>query len=130
MKRILAVTFNEGHSSKRYEYRYEGDKEPEAGDLAVVYVGNSYYGDSGYKVTTIRNVKSTWDQDYDGNLKEVVGVISLAAQRREAERKKRRAELERKLDKIVKSRSKELIYEQIARSDPEAAQLLAELRQL
>lgn len=130
MQRILSVTFNEGHSSKRYEYEYEGDQIPEVGDLAIVYVGTNFYSDSGYKITTVREVKSLWEQGYDGSLKKVIGLISLAEQRREAERKKRRADLERQLDKIVKSRSKEIIYEQIARTDPEAARILAELRQL
>lgn len=111
-------------SCKRYSYIYDGDKEVEVGDLAVV---DSPYG--GPTLVTIKDVE--YGNTYGYAAKKVLEIVSLAERRREQAIAKRKSDLERKLKTRLNSAQGQLaLFAALASVDKEAAVLFEELKAL
>lgn len=128
-KRILTVRFQNGSgrysyaSAKEYCYVYNGDKNVEKNDIAVV---NSPF--RSWICTVVTAVRDA--TDFDVGLEEVAEVISLSEQRAAAKREKRKAELKKQLKKMVTEAHEMKLLEAMAADNPEAEALLKELKAL
>lgn len=121
---VVDVTFPDSRTSytsnKRYSYRTDENAEP--GDLAVVVVSGEY------KLTKVREVRKA---DFgDGWLKKAFRIVSLADERKVQQAEATRKQIVKRLEELAKEQDKMFIYERLAMANPEAAELLKQLKQL
>lgn len=122
MTKVVTVKFP--GSAKKYCYTYDGTKEVEKLDLAVV---DSPY--SGPTLVTVEEVRPASQSEKLG-FKPVMEIVSLAEERRRKENEVKARIIEEKLNEKMQQLSKFMIYQQLATADPEAADLLKQLKEL
>ena len=122
-KRIVEVSFGQ-NSYKTYAYADYDHPDIKVGDKAVVDVRGEY------KVVEV--VCVTDPAEYGGYpaTAEIVDVVDTSGYKNRIETRKKRKELENKLETAASKRSKMYMYEQMAKDDPEMMNMLEELKNL
>lgn len=116
---------NSGNSSKKYAFRIPKHvSELTVGDVVVV---DTQYG---LQLATVAEITS-WDPNNKSlQLKDVVAKVDLVPWQAFKQREKQIALVEARLEKRLQNAQKELLWKQMAESDPTMKALLQQLEEL
>lgn len=122
-KVIVTVRFTGG--IKNYEYYADVENVSGHPPFAVVVSPST-----GLTVVKVMSIKEMFDQDYVGTIKPIVQFIDDTWYNKELEKKKRLANLEKHLDKLVAKVSRIKVIKFLVGDDPEITPLLLEYEEL
>lgn len=124
---VALCTFpDSANPEKQYVYALF-DSCATTGDLALVRSGNNY------GVVRIENILSTNEHEAGGGhpiTNEIICKVDFSGVQRRIEQRKRKEELRKQMDKLVKENQELILYQALAEKSPEMAELLNEYKSL
>lgn len=127
MRSIVSVVFQ--GATKQYEYYTPHEPSAyEDKDRTMYVVVDSPH--TGYVTAQVVAVKPAHAQNYNGTMKPIVCNVNDMWYRQECERKKRKALIERQLQRMAESKTKLAQFEALLGTDEEARKLIEELKSL
>lgn len=100
----------------------------EVGDYALVKSNNGY-GSGNYGVVKVVGIEPTAEYAGTAPTAEILCKVDLPAYEKHCEMRANRTALKKKMDKMVKDSQELLVYQTIANTNPEMAELLAAYRE-
>ena len=124
---VALCTFpDSANPEKQYAYALF-DSCASTGDLALVRGGNNY------GVVRIENILSMNEHEACGGhpvTNEIICKVDFSGVQRRVEQRKRKEELRKQMDKLVKENQELILYQALAEKSPEMAELLNEYKSL
>lgn len=125
---IAAVKFIEGTNTTKVYYFALYDHVVEAGDYALVKSNNGY-GTGNYGIVKVVGVEPTAVYAGAAPTAEILCRVDLADYEKRCKIRANRNALKKKMDKMAKDSQEMLVYQTIANTNPEMAELLAAYRE-
>lgn len=128
---VASVKFVEGTNATEVYHFALYDRVVEVGDYALVKSNNGYgasnYGV--YGVVKVVGIEAAAEYSGDVPTAEIICKVDLSAYEKRREVRANRTALKKKMDKMVKDSQELLVYQTIANTNPEMAELLAAYRE-
>ena len=125
---VASVKFVEGTNATKVYHFALYDRVVEVGDYALVKSNNGY-GASNYGVVKVVGIEPAAEYAGTAPTAEILCKVDLAAYEKRCEMRANRTALKKKMDKMVKDSQELLVYQTIANTNPEMAELLAAYRE-
>lgn len=125
---VASVKFVEGTNTTKVYHFALYDRVVEVGDYALVKSNNGY-GSGNYGVVKVVGIEPTAEYVGTAPTAEILCKVDLAAYEKRCEMRSNRTALKKKMDKMVKDSQELLVYQTIANTNPEMAELLAAYRE-
>lgn len=125
---VASVKFIEGTNTTKVYHFALYDRAVEVGDYALVKSNNGY-GSGNYGIVKVVGIEAA--AEYTGNAPtaEILCKVDLSAYEKRCKMRANRTELKKKMDKMVKESQELLVYQTIANTNPDMAELLAAYRE-
>jgi len=125
---VASVKFIEGTNTTKVYHFALYDRAVEVGDHALVKSNNGY-GSGNYGIVKVVGIETA--AEYTGNAPtaEILCKVDLSAYEKRCKMRANRTELKKKMDKMVKESQELLVYQTIANTNPDMAELLAAYRE-
>lgn len=125
---VASVKFVEGTNTTKVYHFALYDRTVEVGDYALVKSNNGY-GASNYGVVKVVGIESAAEYSGAAPTAEIICKVDLSAYEKRCEMRANRTTLKKKMDKIVEDNQELMVYQTIANTNPEMAELLAAYRE-
>lgn len=125
---IASVKFIEGTNTTKVYHFALYNRAVEVGDYALVKSNNGY-GASNYGVVKVVGIEAAAEYVGTAPTAEILCKVDLSDYEKRCEMRANRATLKKKMDKMVKDSQELLVYQTIANTNPEMAELLAAYRE-
>lgn len=125
---IASVKFIEGTNTTKVYHFALYNRTVEVGDYALVKSNNGY-GASNYGVVKVVGIEAAAEYVGTAPTAEILCKVDLSDYEKRCEMRANRATLKKKMDKMVKDSQELLVYQTIANTNPEMAELLAAYRE-
>lgn len=125
---IASVKFIEGTNTTKVYHFALYNRVVEVGDYALVKSNNGY-GASNYGVVKVVGIEATAEYTGAAPTAEILCKVDLSDYEKRCEMRVNRAALKKKMDKMVKDSQELLVYQTIANTNTEMAELLAAYRE-